>query len=78
MVIGALTIELFFKCLACIETGAVPWGHNLKELCSARVNALHLRFVTFSSDPWRTNCLSLCFPVGWQICNFMKGLIKVE
>jgi hypothetical protein len=32
MVIGALTIELFFKCLACIETGAVPWGHNLKEL----------------------------------------------
>lgn len=32
MVIGALTVELFFKCLACIETGKVPHNHNLKEL----------------------------------------------
>lgn len=32
MVLGALTIELFLKCLACIETGIVPRGHNLKEL----------------------------------------------
>ena len=35
IVIGALTIELFFKCLACIETGEAPWGHNLKELYDA-------------------------------------------
>jgi hypothetical protein len=32
MVIGALTIELFFKCLVCIETGEVPRGHYLGEL----------------------------------------------
>lgn len=32
MVIGALTIELFLKCLACIETGHVPRGHNLRDL----------------------------------------------
>jgi hypothetical protein len=32
MVIGALTIELFLKCLICIETGEVPRGHDLKEL----------------------------------------------
>jgi hypothetical protein len=32
MVMGALTIELFFKCLVCIETGAVPHTHNLKDL----------------------------------------------
>lgn len=32
MVLGALTIELFLKCLVCIETGVAPRGHNLKEL----------------------------------------------
>jgi HEPN domain-containing protein len=32
MVIGALTIELFLKCLICIETGNVPRGHDLKGL----------------------------------------------
>lgn len=32
MVIGALTIELFFKCLLCVELGHVPRGHNLREL----------------------------------------------
>jgi hypothetical protein len=32
MVLGALTIELFLKCLLCIESGDVPRGHNLKEL----------------------------------------------
>lgn len=35
MVIGALTIELFFKCMACIETGQVPRGHHLRELYDA-------------------------------------------
>lgn len=33
MVIGAFTIELFFKCLICIETGSLPRReHNLGEL----------------------------------------------
>jgi hypothetical protein len=32
MVIGSLTVELFFKCLACIETGRVPRGHYLRAL----------------------------------------------
>lgn len=32
MVLGALTIELFLKCLICIESGDVPRSHNLKEL----------------------------------------------
>jgi hypothetical protein len=32
MVVGAFTIELFFKCLVCIETGKVPHSHNLREL----------------------------------------------
>ncbi len=32
MVIGALTIELFLKCLVCIETGKVPHSHHLREL----------------------------------------------
>jgi hypothetical protein len=32
MVVGALTIELFLKCLICIETGSVQRGHDLKEL----------------------------------------------
>jgi hypothetical protein len=33
MVVGAFTIELFLKCLICIETGTLPARvHNLKEL----------------------------------------------
>jgi hypothetical protein len=32
MVTGALTIELFLKCLVCIETGEVPKSHHLREL----------------------------------------------
>jgi hypothetical protein len=32
MVIGAFTIELFLKCLVCIETGRVPHTHHLREL----------------------------------------------
>jgi hypothetical protein len=32
VVIGALTIELFFKCLLCIETGKVPRTHDLRSL----------------------------------------------
>jgi hypothetical protein len=32
MVIGALTVELFLKCLVCIETGKAPHGHHLREL----------------------------------------------
>jgi HEPN domain-containing protein len=32
MVTGALTIELFLKCLVCIETGEVPKSHNLRGL----------------------------------------------
>jgi hypothetical protein len=33
MVTGAFTIELFFKCLICIETGSLPRReHNLREL----------------------------------------------
>jgi hypothetical protein len=32
IVITALTIELFFKCLVCIETGNVPRGHRLRDL----------------------------------------------
>ncbi len=32
MVITALTIELFIKCLVAIETGDVPRGHHLKQL----------------------------------------------
>jgi hypothetical protein len=32
MVVGAFTIELFLKCLVCIETGKAPFGHNLREL----------------------------------------------
>jgi hypothetical protein len=43
MVIGALTIELFFKCLVRIETGAVPWGHNLKQLYDALSPATRAR-----------------------------------
>jgi hypothetical protein len=43
MVIGALTIELFFKCLTCIETGAVPRGHNLKALYDGLSHATRAR-----------------------------------
>jgi hypothetical protein len=32
MVLAALTIELFLKCIVCIETGVVPRGHRLDEL----------------------------------------------
>lgn len=32
MVLGALTIELFLKCFACIETDTVPHDHDLKKL----------------------------------------------
>jgi HEPN domain-containing protein len=32
MVLGALTIELFLKCLVFIESGDVPRIHNLREL----------------------------------------------
>jgi hypothetical protein len=32
MVVGALTSELFFKCIICIETGKVPRIHDLREL----------------------------------------------
>jgi hypothetical protein len=32
IVIGAPTIELFLKCLICIETGHAPRGHDLKGL----------------------------------------------
>jgi hypothetical protein len=32
MVMGALTIELFLKCLICIETGQATYGHNLRDL----------------------------------------------
>jgi hypothetical protein len=32
MVVGVLTIELFFKCLIFIETGTAPRGHRFKEL----------------------------------------------
>jgi hypothetical protein len=32
MVLSALASELYLKCLLCIETGAVPNTHNLKEL----------------------------------------------
>jgi hypothetical protein len=32
IVLGALTIELFLKCLISIEAGDTPRGHNLKEL----------------------------------------------
>jgi hypothetical protein len=32
MVLGALTIELFLKCLICIETGGAPRTHDLREL----------------------------------------------
>jgi hypothetical protein len=42
IVLGALTIELFLKCLISIETGKVSHGHDLKELfdeLSAEVRA---------------------------------------
>ena len=32
VVLGALTTELFLKCLSCIETGKASHGHDLKEL----------------------------------------------
>jgi hypothetical protein len=32
VVLGALTTELFLKCLICIETGNASHGHDLKEL----------------------------------------------
>lgn len=32
IVLGALTTELFLKCLACIETGKPSRGHNLRQL----------------------------------------------
>jgi hypothetical protein len=32
MVLSALTSEVFFKCLICIETGLVPSGHDLDYL----------------------------------------------
>lgn len=32
IVLGALTTELFLKCLICIETGNTPHGHDLRKL----------------------------------------------
>jgi hypothetical protein len=32
MVLAAFTLELYFKCLLCLETGKVPQTHNLKAL----------------------------------------------
>jgi hypothetical protein len=32
IVLGALTTELFLKCLICIETGNIPRDHDLKKL----------------------------------------------
>jgi hypothetical protein len=42
VVLGALTTELFLKCLICLETGKASHGHDLKELfdeLSAEVRA---------------------------------------
>ena len=43
MVIGALTNELFLKCLVCIETGKVPHGHHLRELFEQLNDATRVR-----------------------------------
>jgi hypothetical protein len=43
MVIGALTIELFLKCLSCIETGQVPRTHHLRELYDGLSPAIRAR-----------------------------------
>jgi hypothetical protein len=32
MVLSAFSSELYLKCALCIETGAVPDGHNLRKL----------------------------------------------
>jgi hypothetical protein len=32
VVVSALAVELFLKCLICIETGRSPRGHNLRQL----------------------------------------------
>ena len=43
MVLGALTIELFLKCLICIESGLAPRGHNLKNLFDSLSEATQKR-----------------------------------
>jgi hypothetical protein len=51
MVLGALTIELFLKCLICIETGAVPRGHDLRELFDRLAPATQARILrTWDGD----------------------------
>jgi hypothetical protein len=61
MVIGAFTIELFFKCLICLETEDVPRIHDLKELfdmlnpkTQARIEAGWASIANHRSEEWDT------------------------
>lgn len=62
IVIGALTIELFLKCLTCIDIARVPRGHNLKFLYDGLSPSIRNRIqhgwdkeiVPFRSREWDT------------------------
>ena len=51
MVIGAFTIELFLKCLVCIETGEVPRTHHLRKLFDKLSDSTRARIqLTWNND----------------------------
>ena len=71
VVLGALTTELFLKCLSCIEIGKASHGHDLKELFDelsaetrARIeHAWDSEIVPLRSEEWdRIEALGLSMP----------------
>jgi hypothetical protein len=71
VVLGALTTELFLKCLSCIETGEVSRGHDLKALFDelsaetrARIeHAWESEIVPLRSEEWeRVEAFGLPMP----------------
>ena len=67
MVIGALTIELFLKCLACIETTQVPRGHHLKTLFDGLSPSTQARI----EDGW--NAIALHRDAEWNHYETLMG-----
>jgi hypothetical protein len=63
MVISALNIELFLKCIVCIETGLTPQGHHLDYLFGRLSSATQAR----AEQVWDTEVVPLREPTWKKI-----------
>jgi hypothetical protein len=68
MVTTALAIEIFLKCLNCIESGEVPHGHHLKNLYDSLVPATRKRI----DELWDTHVVPMRTRDWDQIALAMK------